>query len=316
MSSSVEKRGPQLVTVGEEAEEQRIDNYLLRVFKGVPRSRVYRMLRKGEVRVNGGRVKPTRRLQIGDKVRLPPAHVVTPDAPTTLSDRQKADIESFVIYQDKGLIVLNKPSGLAVHGGSGISSGVIERLRLARPKETGLELVHRLDRDTSGLLLIARRRSALRRLHELQRAGQVEKTYLALLHGGWHKGRVDCSVALKKNVLKSGERVVRADPEGKAALTRFTVLKRFSDAMLVEARLETGRTHQIRVHAQSLGTAIIGDDKYGEDSVNQQFRKLGIKRLFLHAVRLRFRWGDDDQLLTLEAPLDERLQKALENLPV
>ncbi|OOZ48298.1 hypothetical protein BOW39_11530 [Solemya velum gill symbiont] len=315
MSSKLERTGPRILTIGEEADQQRIDNFLIKTFKGVPKSRIYKMLRKGEVRVNKGRIKPVYRLQIGDQVRLPPAHVLVAEQASGLTDKQKSDIEETILYEDKGLIVINKPSGLAVHGGSGISQGVIERLRMARPEQKGLELVHRLDRDTSGLLLIAKRRSALRQLHQLQRENRVDKRYLALLSGHWKRGKISCAEPLKKSHV-GGERIVRVDPTGKAALTRFRVQRSCSDFMLVEAKLETGRTHQIRVHAQSLGTPIVGDTKYGDETVNQQCREQGIRRLFLHAWRLTFPWGENGaesgRKMTFEAPLEENLVNAFE----
>ncbi len=316
MSSKLEHTGPRILTIGEEADQQRIDNFLIKTFKGVPKSRIYKMVRKGEVRVNKGRIKPEYRLQIGDQVRLPPAHVLVAEQATGLTDKQKSDIEQTIIYEDKGLIVLNKPSGLAVHGGSGISQGVIERLRMARPEQKGLELVHRLDRDTSGLLLIAKRRASLRQLHQLQRESKVDKQYLALLSGHWNRDKISCAEPLKKSLMQGGERIVRVDPAGKAALTRFRVQRSCGDFMLVEAKLETGRTHQIRVHAQSLGTPIVGDTKYGDEAVNQRCRELGIRRLFLHAWKLTFPWGENGAEsggnMTFEAPLDENLINAFE----
>lgn len=314
MTKSIERQGARIQQVGEEAAEQRVDNYLLKIFKGVPKSRIYQMLRKGEVRVNGGRIKPDHRLQPGDKVRLPPVQLLAEQHPVArLLPQQQAELEAAILYEDNKLLVLNKPSGLAVHGGSGISLGVIERLRLARPKDKELELVHRLDRDTSGLLLIAKKRSALRQLHALLLEGKIHKSYWALLAGSWSRDSLTCSAALQKNTLQSGERLVRVDAQGKKATTHFRVLQRYADAMLVEAQLETGRTHQIRVHASSLGTPIIGDDKYGNAEVNKAFRQLGLKRLFLHAECLRFPW-QDDRMLTLHAPLSADLYAVLEQL--
>jgi 23S rRNA pseudouridine955/2504/2580 synthase len=210
--------------------------------------------------------------------------------------------------------VLDKPAGLAVHGGSGVAFGVIEGLRALRPEEPGLELVHRLDRDTSGCLVIARRRSALRTLHQLFREGRVDKRYLALLAGRWERDRAEVDLALRKNTLRSGERVVRPDAQGKPALTRFRVLRRLARATLVEAKLETGRTHQIRVHAAALGTPILGDDKYGEIRANRAAREAGLKRLFLHAASLRLRWPGDEQDLAVEAPLSAELQAFIEEI--
>ena len=301
-------------TIGEEAEDQRIDNYLLKQLKGVPRSRIYRMLRRGEVRVNGGRVKATCRLHSGDKVRIPPLRVAAAAPPQPLTHEQGQRLAALTIYEDERLLVINKPSGLAVHGGSGISHGVIERLRLMQPQQRELELVHRLDRETSGLLMIAKRRSALRRLHVLQRQGAIRKSYLALVHGDWPRNRMEVKAPLKTNQVQGGERIVRPHPQGKEALTAFRIKEQFSEAMLVEAMLGTGRTHQIRVHAQYLGTPILGDSKYADEPTRQLARQLGLKRLFLHAEKLSFPWGENAELLQLQAPLEQPLVAILERL--
>jgi len=304
----------QWVRVEEGDEGQRIDNYLLRCLKGVPRSHIYRMLRKGEVRVNKGRVGAAYRLREGDNVRLPPVRV----APPRVSQGPPPDvlerIRQAIVLEDTRVLVLNKPAGLAVHGGSGIEHGVIEALRLLRPTEQGLGLAHRLDRDTSGCLLLAKRRSALRVLHQLFRDGGVDKRYLALLAGRWSREKADVNLALRKNTLRSGERVVRPDAGGKPALTRFRVLRRFDQATLVEARLETGRTHQIRVHAASLGTPILGDEKYGDPEANRWARNLGLRRLFLHARLLALTWPHEDRPLRIEAPLSPDLEEFLKVL--
>lgn len=301
-------------TIGTESEDQRIDNYLLRYLKGIPRSHVYRILRRGEVRVNGGRIKPVYRLQIGDKVRIPPVRMAPAAPAQTLSNAHRQQLSAAIIYEDDALLVINKPSGLAVHGGSGISVGVIEQLRLARPQQKGLELVHRLDRETSGLLMIAKRRSALRTLHELQRRHAIQKTYLALVHGDWPDNRMQVDVPLKKNQSRGGERVVRPDAEGKEALTLFRIKQQFAGSMLVEAVLKTGRTHQIRVHAQYLGTPILGDSKYADEHTRQLSHQLGLKRLFLHAEKLSFPWGDNGRRLQLQAPLEQPLLDILSQL--
>ncbi len=292
---------------------QRIDNFLLNVLKGVPRSYVYRILRKGEVRVNKGRIKASYRLKVGDMVRVPPVRVAerTQARP---ADWVLEQLSNAVLYEDKRLIVLNKPSGIAVHGGSGLNYGVIEALRVLRPDEHQLELVHRLDRDTSGCLILAKRRSALRRLHELLRTDGVDKRYLALVEGEWSSDRADVKAPLLKNTLKGGERVVRVDPEGKAARTKFRVRERFPGYTLVEAKLLTGRTHQIRVHLSHLGTPILGDEKYGDAEANRRIRKMGLKRLFLHAESLRFRMPDDEQDTCVNAPLEPALIDLLREL--
>ncbi|HID46401.1 MAG TPA: 23S rRNA pseudouridine(955/2504/2580) synthase RluC [Chromatiaceae bacterium] len=304
------------VTVDERGDGQRIDNFLLRELKGVPRTLIYRLLRKGEVRVNKGRAKPGRKLVAGDIVRIPPVRV--PDAAVAGVPKQWEiqKIEKSVMYEDNLLLIINKESGLAVHGGSGISFGVIELLRASRPNEKALELAHRLDRDTSGCLMLAKKRSALRTLQELQREGRVHKRYLALLDGLWSKNKQQVKVPLTKNTLKSGERIVRVDAAGKAAHTEFRVVKRFANATLVEAVLKTGRTHQIRVHAQYLGTPILGDEKYGNEQTNREYRKLGLKRLFLHAASLTFPWPGREQGYAFEAPLPQELQDLLDRLDV
>lgn len=305
-----------LMRIGEEADAQRIDNYLVKLLKGVPKSHIYRLLRSGQVRVNGKRIKQNFRLSIGDEVRVPPVRTTRPSEPGRLDDRQKARIENAIVYEDKGLLVINKPSGLAVHGGSGISHGVIEQLRMARPDEKGLELVHRLDRATSGLLMIAKRRSALRTLHAYQRENRIRKSYLALVNGDWPEIRMTVDVPLMKNLLRGGERIVTVDPEGKQALTLFRIKEQFRDSLLVEAELKTGRTHQIRVHAVHLGTPIIGDAKYGDENVNRHYRQLGLNRLFLHAWKLSFPWGEESKTLKLTAPLEPALEELLTKLRV
>ena len=292
-------------------EGQRIDNYLLKILKGVPKSYVYRILRKGEVRVNKGRIKPDYRLAVGDEIRIPPVRVAEK---TTWRPGEQLlhKLENAIIYEDNRLFIINKPSGIAVHGGSGLSFGLIEALRTLRPDERHLELVHRLDRETSGCLIIAKKRSALRSLHELLRENRVDKRYLALIAGDMSDHRIEVNKPLKKNTLKSGERVVKVSDDGKPAVTRFQLVKRFKQANLVEVRLLTGRTHQIRVHSAFLGTPILGDEKYGHSESNKRFRNLGLKRLFLHAASLRFRLPGNQQEIFVEAPLDDDLQKLLD----
>lgn len=292
---------------------QRIDNFLIRYFKGVPKSHIYRMLRKGEVRVNKGRIKAVYRLQAGDKVRIPPVRVdLSP--PRVPSEKLQARLDDTILYEDERFLVLNKPSGMAVHGGSGLSAGVIEALRASRPDASRLELVHRLDRDTSGCLLISKKPAVLRTLHELMRNNRVDKRYLALLAGSWRKGKKTVDVPLKKNTLQGGERVVRVDPEGKPAETRFRRLTRYAEATLVEVELITGRTHQIRVHSAWLGSPVLGDDKYGDETANRQMRELGLRRLFLHAHRISFRWPGEKRDMVIEAPLPDDLEMVLGNI--
>ncbi len=304
--------GVRYLTVDERGEGQRIDNFLLRELKGVPRALVYRLLRRGEVRVNKGRAKAGRRLAAGDVVRVPPLRTASSGRPGTPPHSALENIRRSILYEDDLIVVLNKPSGLAVHGGSGLSFGAIELLRAARPAERALELAHRLDRDTSGCLMVARRRSALRTLHELQRAGRIQKRYLALLHGRWRQERLRVEAPLKKNLLRGGERMVVVSPGGKPARTDFRVVRRFREATLVEARLGSGRTHQIRVHAAHLGTPILGDTKYGDAEANRRFRALGLRRLFLHAAGLVIPWPRRQAPYRFEAPLPAELQRLLE----
>lgn len=295
-------------------EGQRIDNYLLKVLKGVPKSYIYRIVRKGEVRVNKGRIKADYRVKVGDEIRIPPVRVTETGDASQPGMHLKNALENTTIFEDKRLLIINKPSSMAVHGGSGLSHGVIETLRSLRPQDRQLELVHRLDRDTSGCLALAKKRSALRSLHELLRTNRVDKRYLLLVAGSWPQDRAEVNQPLRKNTLQGGERVVRVSEDGKEAITRFKVVERFQSAMLVEAKLLTGRTHQIRVHAAWLGTPILGDTKYGDTDRNKAMRQLGLKRLFLHAASLRFRMPDDKQDIDVRAPLDADLEKLLEVL--
>jgi 23S rRNA pseudouridine955/2504/2580 synthase len=271
------------------------------------------MLRKGEVRVNKGRIKAVYRLQTGDRIRIPPVRVEQ-STPSVPSEKLQARLDGAILYEDERILVINKPSGMAVHGGSGLSAGVIEALRASRPDAARLELVHRLDRDTSGCLLISKKTAVLRTLHELMRDNRVDKRYLALLAGSWRKGVKKVDAPLKKNTLQGGERVVRVDPEGKPAESRFRRLTRFAEATLVEVELITGRTHQIRVHSAWLGSPVLGDTKYGDETANRQMRELGLKRLFLHAHRISFRWPGEKRDMVIEAPLPEELETVLTKL--
>ena len=292
---------------------QRIDNFLLRYLKGGPKSLIYRILRKGAVRVNKGRVKAVYRLKTGDRVRIPPIRQSDTVA-SGPSEKLKDRLDDTILYEDERIIVINKPSGMAVHGGSGVNAGVIEALRVMRPEIPRLELVHRLDRDTSGILLISKKASVLRVLHELMRDNKVDKRYLALLSGSWRKGVQRVDAPLLKNTLQGGERVVRVDPEGKPAETRFRRLERFEEATLVEVELITGRTHQIRVHSAWLGSPVLGDTKYGDEGANKRFREQGLKRLFLHAHKIALRWPGEKRDTVIEAPLPESLQSVIESL--
>jgi 23S rRNA pseudouridine955/2504/2580 synthase len=302
------------VTIDPDGAGQRLDNFLLREFKGVPRSVVYRVLRKGEVRVNGKRIGPDYRLVAGDAVRLPPVRTAAPGAPPRIPDALIRDVRAAILHEDDQLIVLDKPAGLAVHGGSGLSFGVIEALRADRPGEE-LELVHRLDRDTSGCLMIARRRPALRVLHALMREGQVEKRYLALLKGRWQLGRKTIDVPLKTNQRQGGERVVHVHAAGKDAASTFRPVEHFGQvATLCEIDIHTGRTHQIRVHAAYAGHPVAGDDKYGDREFNALMRDAGLRRMFLHSQGIAFRWPESAKKFSIEAPLPPELTAALEAL--
>ncbi len=304
-----------LIEIDGESAGQRIDNFLVTKLKGVPKSRIYRILRRGEVRVNKGRIKPAYRLKNGDVVRIPPLRAADQVA---VQNRQfpalARRLDKAILYEDPQLLVIDKPSGMAVHGGSGVSQGVIETLRTARPETRFLELVHRLDRDTSGCLLIAKKRSTLRVLHELLRCGGINKRYLALVKGEWQDGKRRVEAPLYKNRIASGERFVRVDDRGKAAITLFKPICRYPQATLIEAQLITGRTHQIRVHAAHIGHPIAGDRKYGNNDFNKQMRTLGLSRLFLHACSLGFRLTGDTAAVQISAPLQPELQQVLDRL--
>lgn len=312
----------QLLTIDPDQAGQRVDNFLMARLKGVPKSRIYRILRKGEVRVNKGRVKPEHKLKGGDVVRVPPIRVAEREPQAKPGQGLVRLLEASVLYEDKGLLVVNKPAGLAVHGGSGVNLGLIESLREMRPDAHFLELVHRLDRGTSGCILIAKKRSMLRHLQQAFREkslgtdqGQgIVKVYQALVTGHWPKRRQKVDKALERFEIKGGERIVKVTPKGKPALTEFSVLERYNEATLIEARPITGRTHQIRVHAQYVGHPLIGDDKYGEDALNERLRKQGFKRLFLHASSISFFLPDAESPTTINAPLSEDLQTALATL--
>jgi len=305
--------GVRFEVVDERGAGQRLDNYLLRILKGVPKTRIYRGLRKGEFRVNKGRAKADYRLAEGDVVRIPPVRTPEPNEPARVPGYWTEMLAGRVIYEDESLLAIDKPSGLAVHGGSGLDFGLIECLRQARPKDRSLELVHRLDRDTSGLILVARKPAALRDLHKQLRDDKVDKRYLALVEGAWPRNRRVIEAPLAKNTLKSGERMVRVSKEGKPSITEFSVIERFGSATLMEAKPVTGRTHQIRVHAQFAGHALLGDAKYSNDTGQALAREMNLKRLFLHARSLSFRVPGGSRI-TLEAPLDHDLEKILERL--
>ncbi|ACZ76445.1 MULTISPECIES: 23S rRNA pseudouridine(955/2504/2580) synthase RluC [Dickeya] len=305
----------QFLTISAEEAGQRIDNFLRTQLKGVPKSMIYRILRKGEVRVNKKRVKPEYKLLDGDEIRIPPVRQSEREEAAVSASLDKVSaLANCILYEDDYLLLLNKPSGTAVHGGSGLSFGVIEGLRALRPEARFLELVHRLDRDTSGVLLVAKKRSALRSLHEQLRAKGMQKDYLALVRGQWQSHCKSVQAPLLKNVLQSGERIVRVNSEGKPSETLFKVEERFDCATLVRASPITGRTHQIRVHTQHAGHPIAFDDRYGDRDFDAQLADTGLKRLFLHAQALRFEHPHTGETLRIEAPLDAGLRHCLQVL--
>ncbi|WOA51152.1 23S rRNA pseudouridine(955/2504/2580) synthase RluC [Dickeya solani] len=305
----------QFLTVSAEEAGQRIDNFLRTRLKGVPKSMIYRILRKGEVRVNKKRIKPEYKLLDGDEVRIPPVRQSEREEPAVSASLDKVSaLADCILYEDDYLLLLNKPSGTAVHGGSGLSFGVIEALRALRPEARFLELVHRLDRDTSGVLLVAKKRSALRSLHEQLRGKGMQKDYLALVRGQWQSHCKAVQAPLLKNVLQSGERIVRVNSEGKPSETLFKVEERFDCATLVRASPITGRTHQIRVHTQYAGHPIAFDNRYGDREFDAQLANTGLKRLFLHAQALRFEHPHTGETLRIEAPLDAALRHCLQVL--
>lgn len=302
--------GVRKIRIDADHDGQRVDNFLRRELPGVPKGRLYRLIRRGEVRVNGGRVRAEYRLAEGDILRIPPVRIAADGAPPPAS--AAAALLDHVIYEDKRLLVVDKPSGLAVHGGSGVSHGVIELLRHARPDLRDLSLVHRLDRETSGCLVLAKRRSALRALHEKFREGVVEKNYLALVAGDWQLGEQLIDRPLLVRNRKGGERHVVVDADGKAARTRVRLSRGFGRFSLVQCLPLTGRTHQIRVHLASEGFPIVGDERYGDPDLNAEVRRFGLSRLFLHAQSIAFP-DEQGNELHFSAPLADDLEKFLNN---
>lgn len=302
-----------LVTISSEEADQRIDNYLLRECKGVPKSHIYRVLRSGEVRVNKGRIDQTYRLREGDVVRIPPVRVAERSRPAVPA------AEFSILLEDNHLLVIDKPAGVAVHGGSGVSHGVIEQLRASRPEAKFLELVHRLDRETSGVLVLAKKRSALVHMHEQIREGRLDKRYLALVRGDWQNARQHVRLPLFKYTTPEGERRVRVQADGQASHTVFNLVRRLGDFVLLEAELKTGRTHQIRVHLAASGFPICGDDKYGDFALNKLLQKAegvrpALKRMFLHAHQLTFAHPGSGDAMTLHAPLPADCRQFLAGL--
>ncbi len=302
-----------LQDVGDESDGQRLDNYLARLLKGVPKSHIYRILRSGEVRVNGGRAKPDTRLAAGDRVRVPPIRVAERAEPAPARPLAAA-----VLYEDDALLAIDKPAGLAVHGGSGIAHGVIEQLRAARPEARFLELVHRLDRETSGVLLVAKKRTALTALHAAWRDGAVDKRYQVLVRGAWRDAMRRVDLPLHRETTADGDRRVRVDRQGQHALTIFRRLaawpRHAPPLALLEAELRTGRTHQIRVHLTHLGFPLAGDDKYGDYAWNRELAKTGLKRMFLHAASLSLAHPLTGAPLALASPLPDDLARYVAGL--
>jgi len=294
--------------IGEDSAGQRIDNYLMRRLKGVPKSHVYRILRSGEVRVNSGRVGPDYRLQPGDQVRIPPVRTAAKPAGAAPSGPA---FRPDILFEDEALLIIDKPAGMAVHGGSGVSAGVIEALRHARPQAKFLELVHRLDRETSGVLMLAKKRAALVDLHRQLQEGQTDKRYYALVKGKWRERKRVVDLPLRKFLSAAGERRVSAG-SGDEAVTIFRLERGAGPYSLLEAELKTGRTHQIRVHLSHLGFPILGDDKYGDFALNKALAKQGLKRMFLHAQRLTIRHPLSGEKVTVESPLPPELREFME----
>jgi 23S rRNA pseudouridine955/2504/2580 synthase len=311
--NQIKKINSKQIVISEDKEGQRIDNFLMRYFGKIPKSRIYQMLRKGEVRVNKGRIKQTYKLKKGDTLRLPPVYldeVKSNTPPVYLQEK----IRESIIFEDEGMIIINKPSGTVVHSGSGQTHGVIEAFRAMSGKYEKLELVHRLDKDTSGCLILAKNMTVLRQLHEKITSGEMEKTYCALLAGRLDKKEMTINRALSKN--PSNERVVTVEEGGKSATTiihRDTV---YDAASLVDIELITGRTHQIRVHSASIGHPVLGDTKYGDRKLNREFKKMGLKRMFLHAKSLSFISPVTQKRIVVEAPLETKLINFLDKLAV
>jgi len=308
------RRPVTLLTIDSELAGQRIDNYLLNRLKGVPKSHIYKLLRKGEVRVNKGRIRPQYRLAEGDQLRIPPVAITKTDEKIAPAAPKKllALIEESVLYEDEQWLVVDKPAELAVHGGSGLSYGLIEIVRQLRPKSPSLELCHRLDRATSGCLVLAKKRSALRRFHQALRDRQLEKHYCALVVGRWPAAVDAVNVGLRKNVLASGERMVFADTDGKPSQTRYGISRKFQKFTLVDAFPVTGRTHQIRVHCREAGHPIVGDEKYGNKEINQQLKANGFGQLFLHAYSITV--PGEKKLFVVESKLPTSWQRCFDML--
>ena len=312
--TNLSKASVSMLTIDEGSAGQRIDNFLCKTLKGVPKSHLYRILRSGEVRVNSKRIDATYRLVMGDLVRIPPIRTATQEELPANKTPVKPKFEQAIIFEDDALLVIDKPAGFAVHGGSGISRGVIEQLRLERPRAKFLELVHRLDRETSGVLMLAKKRAALVALHDAIRNNHTDKRYIMLVHGSWTEKKKRVLLPLQKYVLPSGERRVSVQDDGQESETIFYLLKNYNEFSLLEAQLITGRTHQLRVQLAHLGFPIAGDDKYGDFAVNKAMQKRGLKRMFLHSAETNIRHPLSGEKLKLIAPLPPELAKFLQRL--
>jgi 23S rRNA pseudouridine955/2504/2580 synthase len=306
----------QLIEIDENSAGQRVDNFLVKILKGVPKSRIYRLLRKGEVRLNKGRIKASVKLQLGDTLRVPPIRTSSDDEPETARRWLLDALNNSIIFEDARLLIINKPTGIAVHGGSGVSIGVIEAFRQMRPEQKGLELIHRLDRDTSGCLMIAKKRSCLRNIQALlANKTKLEKHYKAIVHGKWPRRKQHVDLPLQKNTLKSGERISTVSAEGKSALTRVAVIEQSSSYSLLSLQPITGRTHQLRVHCQHPGFPIVGDEKYGNEEKDAVLKGAGFRRLMLHAEKLVIPpLEPGDKAIEVVAPIDLSFKAMIENI--
>ncbi len=321
ISNEISESSAAFIEIDEASEGQRIDNFLTKTLKGVPKSHLYRILRSGEVRVNKKRVDATYKLSMGDLVRIPPIRATVTQVDIEVQKPVTPRLEKCIIFEDDAMLVLDKPAGMAVHGGSGVSKGVIEQLRLERPQAKFLELVHRLDRETSGVLMVGKKRSALVALHEAMRRNQMDKRYFMLVKGHWTEKNKHVTLQLQKYLLDNGERRVsvltgrpdpRADDESQTSETIFHLIKHYGDYTLLEAQLITGRTHQLRVQLAHLGFPIVGDDKYGDFALNKTLQKSGLKRMFLHSAETNIKHPISKEKLKLIAPLPPELEKFLQ----
>ena len=321
ISNEISESSAAFIEIDEASEGQRIDNFLTKTLKGVPKSHLYRILRSGEVRVNKKRVDATYKLSMGDLVRIPPIRATVTQVDIEVQKPVTPRLEKCIIFEDDAMLVLDKPAGMAVHGGSGVSKGVIEQLRLERPQAKFLELVHRLDRETSGVLMVGKKRSALVALHEAMRRNQMDKRYFMLVKGHWTEKKKHVTLQLQKYLLDNGERRVsvltgrpdpRADDESQTSETIFHLIKHYGDYTLLEAQLITGRTHQLRVQLAHLGFPIVGDDKYGDFALNKTLQKSGLKRMFLHSAETNIKHPISKEKLKLIARLPPELEKFLQ----